>query len=312
MNSTEALVDDYLRRLERAAYALPAERRAELVLEIRGHIGEARDSAEGPTDEAWTRTLLDRLGTPDEIVAAAEQTSDPTPRSPSSWDPIIRRVVLGLLWFGLAASAFGALDVVSTGQWIGVGRGFLLIGAAAVWATPGWDRAAAWSMTVVTIAFCILWTILVDFPPVPTDTGPDPVRWHWQAAFPVVAGIYAVVLVLLWLDARTTRQRFRLRELTALLLIAAGWWVGILPAVVAMVVAWRSRGLVPWARWVGVAILLPAFVAWLTIPLGFAQRINQNGFFDESTAWVVTLACSFVLFAWLCFRFLRARLEVPS
>src|SRR5206468_1092461 len=78
MNRTDALVEDYLRRLERAAYALPPERRAELLLEIRGHISEARDTAAAPADEAWTRTLLDRLGTPEEIVAAAELTLDPS------------------------------------------------------------------------------------------------------------------------------------------------------------------------------------------------------------------------------------------
>ena len=312
MNSTEALVDDYLRRLERAAYALPPERRAELVLEIRGHIAEARDSAAGPTDEAWTRTLLDRLGTPEEIVAAAEQISDPTPRPPGSWEPIVRRFVLGVLWFGLTASAVGALDAPNTNSWIGVGRLFLLVGAAAAWPTPGWDRAAAWSLSVVTMAFCVLWAVLAHFPPLKYGADSDPVWWHWQVAFLVVGGLYAAILLVLWIDVRATRVSFRMRELTALLLIAAGWWVGILPAVVAMVVAWRSRGLVPWARWVGLAILLPAIVAWLTIPLGLAQRVNQRGFFDESTAWVVTLGCSFVLFAWLCFRFFRARLEVPS
>ena len=74
MNGTDRqqqLVDDYLRRLERAAYALPPDRRAELVLEIKGHIDEAMASAPGQTDEAWTRTVLERLGTPEEIVLSA-------------------------------------------------------------------------------------------------------------------------------------------------------------------------------------------------------------------------------------------------
>ena len=85
MNSTEeALVDDYLRRLEQAGYALPPERPAELVLEIRDHIEEARAAAGGRTDEAWTRSLLDRMGTPDEIVAAATEGD---PGAPHSWTP---------------------------------------------------------------------------------------------------------------------------------------------------------------------------------------------------------------------------------
>jgi len=80
---TDRLVDDYLRRLEKAAYALPPGRRAELVLEIRDHIVEARASADGATDEAWTRTLLDRLGTPEEIVAAATDGQQPPPQHQS-------------------------------------------------------------------------------------------------------------------------------------------------------------------------------------------------------------------------------------
>src|SRR4051794_21171982 len=150
MNRTDALVEDYLRRLERAAYALPPERRAELLLEIRGHISEARDTAAAPADEAWTRTLLDRLGTPEEIVAAAELTLDPTPRQAGAWEPVVRRVVLAVLWFGLAASALAAVDAPNPNGWTGVGRGLLLLGAAAAWPVPGWDRAAAWSLSVVT------------------------------------------------------------------------------------------------------------------------------------------------------------------
>jgi hypothetical protein len=38
---TDPLVDDYLRRLDAAASALPAHRRGELVSEIRDHLQEA-------------------------------------------------------------------------------------------------------------------------------------------------------------------------------------------------------------------------------------------------------------------------------
>ena len=84
MNGTDRqqeLVDDYLRRLERAAHALPPDRRAELVLEIKGHVDEARASAPGPTDEAWTRTMLDRLGTPEEIVVSEGGATSPALRT---------------------------------------------------------------------------------------------------------------------------------------------------------------------------------------------------------------------------------------
>ncbi len=315
MNGTDRqqeLVDDYLRRLDRAACALPADRRAELVLEIRDHICEARSSAAGRTDEAWTLTLLDRLGTPEEIVEAVEpRASAAASTVPASWGRILGRFVLGLFWLGLLLSVVGALDRWTLINWVGLGRVAILLGVLLVWATPAWTKAAKWSVSVASVSFLILWPVLLDFPPVPGDAGPDPVRWHWQLGFVVAAVLYAGTLVLLWLDLRTTRSRFRMRELTALLFVGLGWWLGILPAGIAMVVAWRSRGLVPWGRWVGLAILVPAGVAWLTIPLGLVQRVNQDGFLDVPSAWVVTGVCSAVLFAWLTYSFARAERQAP-
>lgn len=69
MNS-DLLVHDYLSRLERAAAGLAPERRQELLAGIEEHIDAAR-SAGVASDEAGMRTLLDRLGEPAEIVAAA-------------------------------------------------------------------------------------------------------------------------------------------------------------------------------------------------------------------------------------------------
>lgn len=66
----EQLVSDYLERLRSAATVLPVERRAELVEEIGEHLASARAAGE-LGDEAAARTLLDRLGAPEEIVAAA-------------------------------------------------------------------------------------------------------------------------------------------------------------------------------------------------------------------------------------------------
>ena len=65
----DPLVDDYLRRLEAAAAALPRERRAELVGEIEEHVEAALDEA--GDDEAAVRNVLERLGSPEEIAAAA-------------------------------------------------------------------------------------------------------------------------------------------------------------------------------------------------------------------------------------------------
>ncbi len=67
---SNGLVADYLRRLERAAASLTRSRRAELVAEIREHIDDALFEA-GATDEVAVRNVLERLGPPEEIAAAA-------------------------------------------------------------------------------------------------------------------------------------------------------------------------------------------------------------------------------------------------
>jgi hypothetical protein len=74
----DALVGDYLARLDRAAGALPDDRRTDVVAGIREHIDAARESGV-VHDEASLRDLLDRLGEPEEIVAAAREGDDPLP-----------------------------------------------------------------------------------------------------------------------------------------------------------------------------------------------------------------------------------------
>jgi hypothetical protein len=65
----DPLVDDYLDRLEAAAAHLPRGRRTELVGEIEEHVDAAL--AEGGDDEVAVRSVLERLGSPEEIAAAA-------------------------------------------------------------------------------------------------------------------------------------------------------------------------------------------------------------------------------------------------
>jgi hypothetical protein len=103
---TNPLVDDYLRRLDTAASALPAPRRDELVSEIREHLQEALRQTPAD-DQTAVRNALERLGTPEEIAAAAFDTP---PHDPS--DAVFERtnalaiasVVSAVLWFaGLGA-----------------------------------------------------------------------------------------------------------------------------------------------------------------------------------------------------------------
>jgi Domain of unknown function (DUF4190) len=102
---TDPLVDDYLRRLDAAASALPPDQRDELVSEIRDHLQEALRQTP-PGDQAAVRNALERLGSPEEIVAAA---ADPAPGQPAGVARqvnvlAIASVVVAVLWFaGLGA-----------------------------------------------------------------------------------------------------------------------------------------------------------------------------------------------------------------
>lgn len=64
----EDLIRDYLRRLHRASARLPRRERRELEADIREHLAAAQRRGEG---EAYIRQVLDDLGEPAEIVAAA-------------------------------------------------------------------------------------------------------------------------------------------------------------------------------------------------------------------------------------------------
>jgi len=111
--TTDPLADDYLRRLDAAASALPAHRRQELVSEIRDHLQEGLRQAPAG-DETAVRNMLERLGPPEEIVAAATDSTPPdqlvAPLRETNGSAIVS-VVLGVLWFAgigsLLALVFG-------------------------------------------------------------------------------------------------------------------------------------------------------------------------------------------------------------
>ena len=121
--TVDRLVAEYLERLQAAAATLPPEQRYELVDEIGGHITSAR-AAGAAADEAAVRTLLDRLGPPEEIVAAArEDDAAPAPlpaRPPGT---------------GLELSAVLLLTVGSFLLVIGWLVGFVLLWVSRRWTT---------------------------------------------------------------------------------------------------------------------------------------------------------------------------------
>lgn len=67
--SGDRIVEAYLKQLTEAAGSLPAQRRGDLVAEVTSHIAEAR--AAGASSESEVRQMLQQLGDPDDIVAAA-------------------------------------------------------------------------------------------------------------------------------------------------------------------------------------------------------------------------------------------------
>lgn len=129
---SDPIVRDYLARLDDAAERLPAGRRGELVAEVREHI-ESALAAQATTDEATVRNILDRLGTPDEIVAAEIDTVDgaaPASGGPGAADR--ERSGIGLV-------EVLALLLVTVGAFLvpilGPVAGMMLVWLSRVWST---------------------------------------------------------------------------------------------------------------------------------------------------------------------------------
>ena len=66
----DAILNQYFRRLEQALSLLPAERREQIVEDLRAHIEDALRS-EPDRSEAAVLAVLDRVGDPDEIAQEA-------------------------------------------------------------------------------------------------------------------------------------------------------------------------------------------------------------------------------------------------
>ena len=148
--ATDALVRDYLARLEAAAIRLPAERRAELVHEVRGHI-DAAMAAELSQGEAAVRNVLDRLGSPEDIVGAELPPPDGSfTAATTGLSPAVTA----------ARSGIGPLEVVAI-LLVTVGAYFLpivgpAIGLMLVWMSRAWSTRWKLAITLVVLAVVIL------------------------------------------------------------------------------------------------------------------------------------------------------------
>ncbi|MGZ0146940.1 HAAS signaling domain-containing protein [Kribbella sp. WER1] len=129
MNGADRLVDAYLKYLTKAAEPLPESRRTELVADVTSHIAEAR--AAGATSEDDVRRMLQRLGDPDELVAASTD---------------------GLVLVDRYAPRFRGREVLAV-TLLELG-GFMLlvgwfVGVLLLWTSDRWTRAEKWTGTFV-------------------------------------------------------------------------------------------------------------------------------------------------------------------
>ena len=171
------LVADYLTRLDAAAAGLPQGRRHELVAEIRAHVADALATV--GDDEASVRGVLDRVGEPEDIVAA--ETGDPAPgavpapsrapappapvgRTPSPWGPLEISAVLGL--------TVGAVVVPLLGP---------LVGLVCAWASQRWTRrekiiATMWTVLAPVLIVLAGASLFIVRSSESVDQGPDVVQ----------------------------------------------------------------------------------------------------------------------------------------
>ena len=148
----DTLVRDYLGRLEAAAWPLPASRRGELLAEVREHIESALTDA-GKRDEVTARNVLERLGAPEEIVAAEAEAGRPAGWTPPFAGPDERRAGLGAVEIGaILLLTVGAIFLPIVGP---------LIGLLLVWLSGVWTTRQKWIATAIVVILLLIPVLLV-------------------------------------------------------------------------------------------------------------------------------------------------------
>ncbi|HET6746435.1 MAG TPA: hypothetical protein VFH90_11395 [Candidatus Limnocylindria bacterium] len=148
----DALVRDYLGRLEAAAWPLAADRRGELLVEVREHIESALAEA-GNRDEVTARNVLERLGAPEEIVAAEAETGQPAGWMPPSPGPADRRAGWGLIEVGaLLFLTVGAIFLPIVGP---------MVGLVLVWLSTEWTTRQKSIATLIVVILLFLPVLLL-------------------------------------------------------------------------------------------------------------------------------------------------------
>ncbi len=160
--SSRSSVDAYLTELTAAAVGLPPSRRAELVSEVREHI-ETALGGRVPPDAVAVRNVLERLGSPAEIVAAEQDEAGPatwvTPTAGrtgltlvriaiASLTGIVLLLLAGITGFFGPSAALVALAVALTTPYVWIPLVLVLPGLA--WQRDRGARSVAADATVTT------------------------------------------------------------------------------------------------------------------------------------------------------------------
>ena len=158
-STADRLVEEYLSRLTDAARQLAPDRRSELIAEIREHIAASRAGATGK-DEADVRTMLDRLGEPADIVAAALDDGQPEPPPQAAQ----RRP-----WLVLEVAAVLMLTVGALIPLVGWAVGVILL-----WSSGWWRRSEKLLGTFVVPGGAGLALLLMGMPTLACTDGSTP------------------------------------------------------------------------------------------------------------------------------------------
>jgi uncharacterized membrane protein len=141
--SADDLAAGYLDRLARASAGLPPSYREELLEQISQHIAAARsgDRADSP---AHVRQVLDDLGDPDEVAAAAREQADAADLSAPNAGQVSGQL------FGAGTARESAAVILLSIGWIAAGVGWL-IGLVLAWTSTRWSTAQKLAATLLPV-----------------------------------------------------------------------------------------------------------------------------------------------------------------
>jgi uncharacterized membrane protein len=213
------LAQAYLGRLAESARSLPRDDAAELVADISDHLREALPAT---PSEAEVRTVLDRLGTPQELVTAAGGPAS-HPGAPPTREPRFGAVEILALVGLVGAELLFVILPLAVLLWL---AGVVLLAVSRVWsgAQKAWGLAAL--ATGLPVAFTVLalpvsgGTTTCSAEVVSTEVGPDGAvsstvpstcvtEGGWPDwAFTIVQVLFVAYLcVQVWTLWRLTRRR---------------------------------------------------------------------------------------------------------